>query len=114
VTLDLFYRDAQFAGRWIGLFPREFELLWRLAERPGARITRRQLLKDVWRLDHDPETNRVEVHVSRLRAKLAFAGAGDLVGTDPAGGYYVRRSVLASIGQARDDVELDAYTRSNA
>jgi two-component system OmpR family response regulator len=95
VTLDLFHRDAEVAGRWLGLFPREFELLWCLSERPGARLTRRQLLKDVWRLDHDPETNRVEVHVSRLRSKLAFAGVGDLIGTGPAGGYFLRRAAIS-------------------
>jgi DNA-binding response OmpR family regulator len=94
LTLDLFHRDVLVGTRWAGLFPREFELLWRLSERCGARLTRRQLLKDVWRLEHDPETNRVEVHVSRLRAKLAFAGAGDMIGTDPAGGYFIRPSAF--------------------
>ena len=79
-TLDLYHRDAQVAGRWVGLFPREFELLWCLADNAGVRMSKRQLLKDVWRLDHDPETNRVEVHISRLRSKLASAGAGELIG----------------------------------
>ena len=54
-------------------------------------MSKRQLLKDVWRLDHDPETNRVEVHISRLRSKLASAGVGELIGTDPTGGYFVRK-----------------------
>lgn len=114
VALDLYHRDAQVAGRWIGLFPREFELFWRLSEQPGARITRPQLLKDVWRLDHDPETNRVEVHISRLRAKLAFAGAGDLIGTDPAGGYFIRPPALGPRRLPREDLLLDAYTRTRA
>lgn len=89
VHLDLFHRDASVAGRWLGLHPREFALLWQLAEEPGARITRRQLLADVWRLNHEPETNRVEVHVSRLRGKLATAGLQAIVATDPRGGYHL-------------------------
>jgi DNA-binding response OmpR family regulator len=89
VRLDLFHRDASVAGRWLGLHPREFALLWQLAERPGKRISRRQLLADVWRLQHEPETNRVEVHVSRLRGKLATAGLQAIVATDPRGGYHL-------------------------
>lgn len=87
VTLDLFHRDGRIAEQWLGLHPREFALLWRLAENPGKRVSRRELLSDVWRLDHDPQTNSVQVHVSRLRAKLAISDAGWLVVTDPAGGY---------------------------
>jgi DNA-binding response OmpR family regulator len=112
LTLDLYHRDAQIAGRWIGLFPREFELFWRLSEQRGARVTRRQLLRDVWRLDHDPETNRVEVHVSRLRAKLAFTGAGDMIGTDPAGGYFVRASAFEFARQPAAETVLGAHTRT--
>jgi len=89
VRLDLFHRDGTVRGRWLGLHPREFALLWRLAERPGARLSRRQLLADVWRLQHEPETNRVEVHVSRLRGKLATAGLQAFVATDPRGGYHL-------------------------
>ncbi len=87
VTLDLFHRDGRVAGRWLGLHPREFALLWRLAETPGVRVGRRQLLRDVWRLDHIPETNSLDVHVSRLRAKLHVARCAWLVETDPLGGY---------------------------
>jgi DNA-binding response OmpR family regulator len=113
VTLDLYHRDAQVAGRWIALFPREFELFWRLSEQCGARLSRRQLLRDVWRLDHDPETNRVEVHISRLRAKLAFAGAGDMIGTDPAGGYFIRASAFDFDRQPSEQVLLDAHLRAH-
>lgn len=70
LMLDLFHRDGQIGERWLGLHPREFSLLWRLAEHPGAQFTRRQLLHDVWRLDHDPETNSLEVHVSPSGASL--------------------------------------------
>jgi DNA-binding response OmpR family regulator len=96
VTLDLFHRDGKIAERWLGLHPREFSLLWRLAETPGERVTRRELLMDVWRLDHMPETNSLEVHVSRLRAKLAISQAAWVVETDPHGGYRLGRNSSTS------------------
>ncbi|WP_052768831.1 winged helix-turn-helix domain-containing protein [Aurantiacibacter marinus] len=92
LTLDLFHRDARHGARWLGLHPREFGVIWRLADMPGERVTRRQLLKDVWRISHEPETNSVEVHVSRLRSKLADAGCGDLVATSSEGGYRLAKS----------------------
>jgi DNA-binding winged helix-turn-helix (wHTH) protein len=87
LVLDLFHRDARHGVRWLNLHPREFGVLWRLADAPGQQVTRRQLLTDVWRLNHEPETNSVEVHVSRLRSKLAQAGCAELVRTVPEGGY---------------------------
>lgn len=93
IALDLFYRDARIGDRWLSLHPREFLLLWRLAECPGERVTRAQLFREVWRLRHVPETNSVEVHISRLRAKLAEVGLGELVRTDPLGGYCLDRAL---------------------
>jgi len=90
LTLDLLHRDARAGQCWLALHPREFALLWRLAERPGQPVTRATLLRDVWRLEFEPGTNSVEVHVSRLRSKLALAGILGLVETDPCGGYCVR------------------------
>jgi len=87
LLLDLLHRDARRGPTWLGLHPREFGLLWRLAEEPGTPVTRRTLLQDVWRIHHEPDTNSVEVHVSRLRGKLALAGCADLVRTVSTGGY---------------------------
>jgi two-component system OmpR family response regulator len=87
LTLDLLHRDARTGSTWLRLHPREFGVLWRLADTPGERVTRRQLLRDVWRMGHDPQTNSVEVHVSRLRSKLEAAGCPQLVQTAPEGGY---------------------------
>lgn len=89
VTLDLFHRDGRVDDRWLGFHPREFELLWRLAETPGERITRRQLLRDVWRIDFEPETNSVAVHVARVRSKLGSFGLASMVATHPEGGYFL-------------------------
>jgi len=90
LTLDLFHRDARAGERWLALHPREFALLWRLTEHPGKTVGRATLLREVWRLEFEPGTNSVEVHVSRLRAKLALAGIHKLVETDRGGGYRVR------------------------
>jgi hypothetical protein len=112
LTLDLFHRDARRGARWLALHPREFGLLWRLADAPGKRVTRGQLLRDVWRLNHEPETNSVEVHVSRLRAKLAELGCDGLVATDPRGGYRLagERPFLLPGAGAEEDA-LDGYLR---
>ena len=105
LTLDLLYRDAHAEAGWLSLHPREFELLWRLAQRPGERVSRARLLRDVWRLDFEPGTNSVEVHVSRLRAKLAAAGIEGLVETDPRGGYRLARA--RNRGEAPTAAPLD-------
>jgi len=89
ITLDLLHRDARADERWLALHPREFALLWRLAERPGEAVSRATLLREVWRIEFEPGTNSVEVHVSRVRTKLALAGIHGLVETEPLGGYRV-------------------------
>ena len=89
VTLDLLHRDGRIVDRWLGLHPREFELLWRMAQQPGQRMTRRQLLADVWRITYEPETNSLTVHVARVRAKLEPFGLARIVATHPAGGYFL-------------------------
>jgi two-component system, OmpR family, response regulator len=89
VTLDLFHRDARIADSWLGFHPREFALFWRLAQQPGERLTRRQLLAEVWRIHFDPETNSVAVHVARVRGKLQPFGLAGMIATHPEGGYYL-------------------------
>jgi DNA-binding response OmpR family regulator len=69
------------------LHPREFALLWRLADTPGEAVSARELLSDVWRLAFRPETNSLAVHISRLRAKLRLAGIDGVIETLPDGGY---------------------------
>ncbi len=89
VTLDLFHRDGRVEDRWLGLHPREFELLWRLAEQLGKPLSKQQLLADVWRITYEPETNSVAVHVARVRAKLASFGLSSMLVTHPEGGYLL-------------------------
>lgn len=89
LVLDLFARDAFADDRPLGLHPREFALLWRLADTPGIPVSKPELVSDVWRLGHVPETNSIAVHVSRLRTKLAIAGYEALVHTAPGSGYVL-------------------------
>ena len=89
VTLDLFHRDGRVDDRWLGFHPREFELLWRLAEQPGVQMTKQQLLADVWRIDFEPETNSLAVHVARVRGKLEPFGLSSILATHPEGGYFL-------------------------
>lgn len=89
VTLDLLNRDGRVVDSWLGLHPCEFALLWQLAERPGERITRRQLLAEVWRIHFEPESNSVAEHVARVRDKLEPFGLASLIGTHPDGGYVL-------------------------
>lgn len=107
VLLDLFHRDAKLCDRWLYLHPREFGLLWRLAETPRTALSRRTLLSDVWRLRHEPETNTLEVHVFRLRRKLSAYGVERLVVTDPAGGYRLDAEVTPILPHTQECEALD-------
>lgn len=108
VLLDLFHRDARLHDIWLHLHPREFGLLWRLAESPRTRLTRQTLLRDVWRLRHEPETNTVEVHVYRLRRKLSAFGVDRLVITEPAGGYRLEAEVIPVLAPVTSPETLDS------
>eukprot|EP01037_Dinobryon_pediforme_P047797 gene47797-62265_t len=63
-------RTVHRSGRHIALSPKEFELLRCLAEHAGSYVPRSLLLERVWNLRFDPQTNVVDVHVSRMRAKI--------------------------------------------
>jgi two-component system, OmpR family, response regulator len=89
LRLDLLVRDGYANGRPLRLHPREFGLIWRLADTPGRAVSKSTLLKDVWRLEHVPDTNSLAVHVFRLRDKLALAGLDSIVQTAVADGYLL-------------------------
>ncbi|MFC3100429.1 winged helix-turn-helix transcriptional regulator [Altererythrobacter lauratis] len=112
LTLDLFHRDVRHGTRWLNLHPREFGVLWRLADNPGEAVSRAQLLTDVWRLAHEPGTNSVEVHVSRLRGKLASVGCERLVETVPQGGYRLGGNAPFMFGRPPAGADrLDRFLR---
>lgn len=109
MRLDLIAREAFVAGRGLGLHPREFGLLWRLAEQHGQAVSAQALLGEVWRLSFRPETNSLAVHVSRLRKKLRIAGLDGLIETTDTGAY--RLAVGLPIRSRSGKFELDAYLR---
>jgi len=71
LRLDLARRRAECRGVPIDVSPREFELLAALAQARGRVMTRDELLREVWSLEFEPGNNVVDVHVGRLRRKLA-------------------------------------------
>lgn len=97
LILDLMVREASYLGKPLSLHPREFALLWQLADTPDEAVSKQTLLHDIWRLGFMPESNRIAVQMSRLRSKLAAAGLKGLVATVPEG-YLFRSAVLASAG----------------
>jgi len=74
LELDLLARRATRAGRRIELQPREFRLLEYLMRQAGQVVTRTMLLEAVWDYHFDPQTNVIDVHISRLRQKIDTDG----------------------------------------
>ncbi len=90
LELDLLTRRVTRGGTEIDLLPREFSLLEHLMRRKGRVQTRTMLLEQVWDLRFDPQTNVVETHVSRLRAKVDKPFGADLIETVRGAGYRIR------------------------
>jgi two-component system copper resistance phosphate regulon response regulator CusR len=72
--LDVTRRLVAVGDRHLDLSPKEFDLLRHLVEARSRTSSRRELLEQVWQILDEPGTNVVEVHVARLRRKLAIAG----------------------------------------
>ena len=70
LEMDLLGREVRRAGQEIDLQPREFQLLEFLMRNAGQSVTRTMLLERVWEYHFDPQTNVIDVHISRLRAKI--------------------------------------------
>ena len=70
LELDLLSRAAKRSGTDIELQPREFRLLEYLMRHAGQVVTRTMLLESVWEYHFDPQTNVIDVHISRLRQKI--------------------------------------------
>jgi two-component system, OmpR family, response regulator len=87
LRIDTVERRVEREGRPVPLLPREYALLLHLARSAGRSIGRDELLAAVWGLRFDPGTNVVEVHVSRLRARLHRGFGTPLLVTDKGRGY---------------------------
>ncbi len=90
LEMDLLARTVRRAGQVIELKPREFRLLEVLLRHAGQVVTRTMLLEAVWDYHFDPQTNVIDVHVSRLRQKVDKGFAYPLIHTVRNAGYMVR------------------------
>jgi len=90
LELDLLSRTVTRAGKKIDVQPREFRLLEHLMRHAGQVVTRTMLLEKVWDYHFDPQTNVIDVHVSRLRQKLDKGHDRPLIHTVRNAGYMIR------------------------
>jgi two-component system, OmpR family, response regulator len=96
LELDLLSRKASRAGQAIDLQPREFQLLETLMRHAGQVMTRTMLLEQVWNYHFDPQTNVIDVHISRLRQKIDRGFEPPLIHTVRGAGYCVREPEAAA------------------
>ena len=89
LRMDLLARKVMRGARAIALLPREFELLEYLMRHAGQVVTRTMLLESVWGYSFDPQTNVVDVHISRLRQKIDQAPEPPLLHTVRNAGYRI-------------------------
>jgi len=89
LEMNLLTRKVVRAGQPVDLLPREFALLEHLLRRKGRVQTRTMLLEAVWDIHFDPQTNVVETHVSRLRAKVDKPFDSELIQTVRGAGYRI-------------------------
>ncbi len=90
LEMDLLSRGVKRAGQKIDLQPREFRLLEFLMRHAGQVVTRTMLLEGVWDYHFDPQTNVIDVHVSRLRQKIDKPFPTPLLHTVRNAGYMLR------------------------
>lgn len=89
LKLDRFKRRVMRAGKKINLQPREFRLLEYLMTNAGQIVTRTMLLEKVWEYHFDPQTNVIDVHISRLRSKIDKGFDVPLIHTERGIGYSI-------------------------
>ena len=92
LVLDRLSHKVTRAGEEIALQPREFRLLEYLMQNAGKVVTRTRLLEHVWDYHFDPQTNVIDVHVSRLRAKIDRDFDTPMLQTVRGAGYMLRDS----------------------
>ena len=87
LALDLLGRTARRGERTIELLNKEFQLLEYLMRHAGQVVTRTMLIEAIWDYDFNPGTNIVDVHISRLRAKIDGTGEPPMIRTIRGAGY---------------------------
>jgi two-component system, OmpR family, response regulator len=89
LRMDLLSRKVVRGSRTIQLQPREFKLLEYLMRHAGQVVTRTMLLENVWDYHFDPQTNVVDVHISKLRQKIDGDAERPLLKTVRSAGYMI-------------------------
>lgn len=87
LEMDLLARTVKRGGNKLDLQPREFRLLEYLMRHAGQTVTRKMLLENVWDYHFDPQTNVIDVHISRLRSKIDKDFPHSLLHTVRGAGY---------------------------
>ncbi len=90
LVLDRLSHKVTRSGEQVTLQPREFRLLEYLMKHAGQVVTRTMLLENVWDYHFDPQTNVVDVHISRLRSKIDKNFETPLLHTVRGAGYCIR------------------------
>src|SRR5215831_15367900 len=90
LELDLLTRTVRRGSKPIDVLPREFQLLEYLMRNAGHVVTRTMLLEHVWDYHFDPQTNVIDVHMSRLRQKIDKSFERPLLHTVRGAGYCLR------------------------
>ncbi|MEP2947904.1 MAG: response regulator transcription factor [Lentilitoribacter sp.] len=92
LELDRLSHEVRRGGQVINLQPREYSLLEYLMNNAGQVVTRTMLLENVWDYHFDPQTNVIDVHISRLRSKIEKGFEGSLLHTIRGAGYILKAS----------------------
>jgi two-component system, OmpR family, response regulator len=90
LEMDLLGRTVTRAGQRLDLTQKEYQLLEFLMRRTGQVVTRTMLLENVWDLHFDPQTNVIDVHMSRLRSVVDKGFDRPLIHTVRGAGYILR------------------------
>jgi two-component system OmpR family response regulator len=90
LQLDRLSHEVRRGSQEIVLQPREFRLLEYLMRHAGQVVTRTMLLENVWDYHFDPQTNVIDVHISRLRSKIDKGFSQPLLHTIRGAGYMIR------------------------
>jgi len=90
LELDRLGHTVTRGGQAVPLQPREFRLLEYLMKHAGQVVTRTMLLENVWDYHFDPQTNVIDVHISRLRSKVDKGFGEPLLHTVRGAGYMIR------------------------
>ncbi len=93
LELDQLTRTVKRGGSIIALQPREYRLLEYLMDNAGRVVTRTMLLEQLWDYHFDPQTNVIDVHISRLRGKIDKNFDQPLLQTVRGAGYMIREIV---------------------